>query len=95
MSISLEPGALPSKMIVHLSTTLLILQLFSLLEAAGRKPHHTLYKDPHAPVETRVNDLLHRMTIDDKMAQLIQGTLYLRNFVLESMLNEKATSRTG
>lgn len=31
------------------------------------------YKDPHLPVEQRVADLLGRMTIEDKMAQLMQG----------------------
>lgn len=32
------------------------------------------YKNPHLPVEQRVADLLGRMTIEDKMAQLMQGT---------------------
>lgn len=32
-----------------------------------------LYKDATAPVEKRVKDLLGRMTIEDKMAQLLQG----------------------
>jgi beta-glucosidase len=34
-----------------------------------------LYKDATAPVDKRVKDLLGRMTIEDKMAQLMQGTL--------------------
>lgn len=34
-----------------------------------------LYKNPNAPVEDRVNDLLDRMTIHDKTAQLLQGTI--------------------
>ncbi|KAI8957844.1 glycoside hydrolase family 3 protein [Daldinia sp. FL1419] len=38
-----------------------------------------LYKDPTAAVEDRVADLLSRMTIGDKTAQLIQGDL--RNWV--------------
>jgi beta-glucosidase len=33
------------------------------------------YKNPQLPVETRVADLLSRMTIQDKMAQLIQGDI--------------------
>lgn len=33
------------------------------------------YKNPHLPVEQRVADLLGRMTIEDKMAQLMQGKL--------------------
>lgn len=33
------------------------------------------YKDPHQPIKTRVDDLLSRMTVEDKMSQLIQGDL--------------------
>lgn len=31
------------------------------------------YKNPNLPVSQRVADLVGRMTIEDKMAQLIQG----------------------
>lgn len=31
------------------------------------------YKDPSLPVEARVEDLISRMTIEDKTAQLMQG----------------------
>lgn len=58
-------------MVRLLSDGLLLLQLFSGLAAAG--PHHPRYKDPHAPVEARVEDLLSRMTLEDKAAQLVQG----------------------
>lgn len=34
-----------------------------------------IYKDPSAPVEARVKDLLSRMTIQDKTAQLMQGDI--------------------
>ncbi|KAL2010358.1 hypothetical protein VTN00DRAFT_6165 [Thermoascus crustaceus] len=34
-----------------------------------------LYKDPSVPVDERVADLLGRMTIEDKMSQLIQGDI--------------------
>ncbi|KAI8984797.1 glycoside hydrolase superfamily [Trametes punicea] len=34
-----------------------------------------LYKDPHANIEDRVNDLLPRMTLDEKVAQIIQGDM--------------------
>lgn len=54
-----------------LSNGLLLVQLFAAL-ALG-KPTTPLYKDAKAPVEKRVKDLLGRMTIDDKMSQLIQG----------------------
>lgn len=34
-----------------------------------------LYKNPHASVDDRVEDLLRRMTIEEKAAQLIQGDI--------------------
>ncbi|KAG8715834.1 hypothetical protein FRC09_016268 [Ceratobasidium sp. 395] len=34
-----------------------------------------LYKNPKAPIEDRVKDLLSRMTIEEKVAQLIQGDI--------------------
>ncbi|CAI7577002.1 unnamed protein product [Penicillium bialowiezense] len=54
-----------------LSSGLLLVQLFA--AAALGKSSSPLYKDAGAPVEKRVKDLLGRMTIEDKMSQLIQG----------------------
>ncbi|KAI5286425.1 hypothetical protein KEM52_002006, partial [Ascosphaera acerosa] len=33
------------------------------------------FKDPNQPIHVRVNDLLDRMSVEDKMAQLIQGDI--------------------
>lgn len=41
-----------------------------------------LYKNAHAPVELRVADLMSRMTLEDKTAQIIQGDL--RNWFNET-----------
>jgi hypothetical protein len=57
-----------------LSKSLLLLQLVSAL-STGHAASTPLYKDASAPVEDRVSDLLGRMTIEDKMAQLMQGLL--------------------
>jgi beta-glucosidase len=54
-----------------LSHGLLLVELFATL-ALG-KGSTPIYKDASAPVEKRVKDLLGRMTIEDKMSQLIQG----------------------
>ncbi|KAI1309287.1 glycoside hydrolase family 3 protein [Xylaria venustula] len=43
--------------------------------ALGDKRNTTVYKDPNAPVESRVADLLSRMTIEEKTSQLVQGDL--------------------
>ncbi|KAK5626459.1 hypothetical protein RRF57_002174 [Xylaria bambusicola] len=50
----------------------------------------TVYKDAHAPVESRVADLLSRMTIEEKTSQLVQGDL--RNWLDE---NTFAFNQTG
>jgi beta-glucosidase len=55
-----------------LSSGLVLVQLFAAL-ALGKPSQTPLYKDPKAPVEKRVKDLLSRMTIEDKRAQLMQG----------------------
>lgn len=34
-----------------------------------------IYKDPSQPIEARVSDLVSRMTIEEKMAQLMQGSI--------------------
>lgn len=54
---------------------LLLLQLGS-GALAVQNVSRPLYKNPHAPVEARVSDLLSRMTVEDKMAQLMQGAYY-------------------
>jgi beta-glucosidase len=43
------------------------------LSAAPQRPsgQRELYRDPHAPVEQRVADLLGRMTLEEKVAQLL------------------------
>lgn len=39
------------------------------------------YKDPGVPVEERVTDLLDRMTLEEKMSQLIQGAIGIVSFL--------------
>jgi hypothetical protein len=55
-----------------LSHGLLLVEAFAALALGSSTP---IYKDASAPVEKRVKDLLGRMTIEDKMSQLIQGVL--------------------
>src|SRR6185437_14400390 len=49
------------------ATSALVMTLAGLGAAAADKP---LYKDPHAPVAARVDDLLSRMTLQEKLAQM-------------------------
>lgn len=52
-----------------------------------------IYKDPNAPVEARVKDLLSRMTLKEKVAQMIQierrsaSPYYLRDLAVGSVLS--------
>lgn len=70
----------------------LIFALASLVTlAAARVTNDTaLYKNPNATVEARVSDLLKRMTVQEKMSQLIQGDM--RNYI---NLTDGSVNRTG
>ncbi|KAJ5378689.1 hypothetical protein N7509_011808 [Penicillium cosmopolitanum] len=58
-------------MVKGITKGLLLTQLPTLVAGASTP----VYKDASAPVEKRVKDLLGRMTIEDKMAQLMQGDI--------------------
>lgn len=60
------------------SKGLFLVQLFA-ATVLGDPSKTPLYKDANAPVEKRVEDLLGRMMVEDKMAQLMQG-MFLRWF---------------
>lgn len=81
-------------MVKGITKGLLLTQLPALVAGASTP----VYKDASAPVEKRVKDLLGRMTIEDKMAQLMQGILptFHRNICLDgSPILLKAISPTG
>ncbi|KAJ5552632.1 hypothetical protein N7494_002010 [Penicillium frequentans] len=56
-----------------LSRSLLLVQLLGALVSGKAISNTPLYKDASAPIEKRIEDLLGRMTTEEKMAQLIQG----------------------
>jgi beta-glucosidase len=55
---------------VVLSCALLASTALATMASASQAP---LYKDPHASVTARVNDLLARMSLDDKISQMTQA----------------------
>ena len=61
-------------MVVFFSFAVLVLAAV----AAAASPQPVNYKDASLPVEERVSDLLSRMTIEEKTAQLIQGSISQR-----------------
>jgi beta-glucosidase len=68
--------ASPNKM-RNLALVLATLALASTTCAQGRSSNATspVYKNPNATINDRVADLLGRMTVEDKAAQLLQGDL--------------------
>ncbi|KAH9949160.1 glycoside hydrolase superfamily [Amylocystis lapponica] len=56
-----------------------------------------IYKDPNAPIEDRVNDLLPRITLEEKVAQLIQGDLDASGWMnlTDPLDNTKTYNETG
>lgn len=55
------------------SRGLLLVQLLGAFVSGKAISSTPLYKDASAPIEKRIEDLLGRMTTEEKMAQLIQG----------------------
>ncbi|TDT51978.1 glycoside hydrolase family 3 N-terminal domain-containing protein [Fonticella tunisiensis] len=65
-----------------LSVVLIMIFVFSMLitrplaqTARAEEADKPLYKDPTAPVEDRVKDLLSRMTLEEKIGQMMQGEI--------------------
>ncbi|KAF4615931.1 hypothetical protein D9613_011320 [Agrocybe pediades] len=54
-----------------------------------------IYKNPEASIEDRVNDLLPRMTVEEKVAQLIQGDLNGWMNMTDPLDNTKTYNQTG
>jgi beta-glucosidase len=62
---------------MRISTSVAV-SLLSGIAAAQNYTNSTtgaIYKDPSANIEARVEDLLSRMTLEDKVAQLMQGDI--------------------
>ncbi|KAK8085046.1 hypothetical protein PG997_006317 [Apiospora hydei] len=62
-------------MLLSYFSLLTMLLLASVQAADDAVSDQPLYKDPKASVEARVEDLLSRMTIEEKTSQLVQGDL--------------------
>lgn len=98
------------KKIAFISIAALSLALSSCSDRTSGKPGpDALYKDPSAPVEKRVEDLLSRMTLEEKIWQLTQGHIgkndnpnnVAKNFndqvppIIGSMINYATTAENG
>ena len=61
--------------------------LFAVLPASGQAmAPSAVYKDPRAPVEKRVDDLLRRMTLEEKIAQM--GIRSSTAFIVDGRFDE-------
>ncbi|CAL1404509.1 unnamed protein product [Linum trigynum] len=66
---------------------------FATAAATGSKPLHLKYKDPKQPVGARIKDLVKRMTLEEKIGQMVQIDLtvassdVMKNYYLGSVLS--------
>ncbi len=56
-----------------------VLKPYDVTDLSDMKPSAPLYKDSRVPIEVRIDDLLGRMTLDEKVLQLNQYTLGRNN----------------
>lgn len=76
---------------MRLSSSALLLAATAVAADKGRPSlKNAVYKNPKAPVDARVADLLSRMTIQEKASQLLQGDI--RNWMNETT---NALNQTG
>ncbi|MCK4466651.1 MAG: glycoside hydrolase family 3 C-terminal domain-containing protein, partial [Bacteroidales bacterium] len=65
--------------------------IFSLTVALyGTEEDKMLYKDPNVPVEQRVNDLLKRMTLDEKISQMCMTNLSKLEFDINGKVSDES-----
>jgi beta-glucosidase len=69
--------------------------LLAFTPAAVRAAAPALYKDPRAPVDLRVRDLMARMTLDEKVAQLITLSQRKRDVMNEALAFDPARATTA
>jgi beta-glucosidase len=65
-----------------LAATALTPTLVSVVHAQSAQSERPLYKDASQPVEARVDDLLRRMTLDEKIAQLV--SIWLKKDLIQT-----------
>ncbi|CAI0452422.1 unnamed protein product [Linum tenue] len=72
---------------------LVLVSCNSSFAAAGAKPLYLKYKDPKQPVGARIKDLVKRMTLEEKIGQMVQIDLtvassdVMKNYYLGSVLS--------
>ncbi len=57
-------------------------------EVSEKKSDEFSFWNPALPVETRINDLLIRMTLDEKISQLTMNPLLLKGLIYLHMMVE-------
>lgn len=57
---------------IWFTTGLLLLLAVVCIETAAGGGGYMKYKDPREPLNTRINDLLSRMTVEEKVGQMTQ-----------------------
>ena len=50
---------------------IILLLIFAIVSYAAQTKSGTVYLDPSQPIDVRVDDLIHRMTLEQKASQLV------------------------
>jgi len=70
----IEPG-IASSLIINMKKSFLIVgTLFFVLSLIAQKKYNYHFQDPSLPVEKRVNDLVSRLTLEEKVSQMLNAT---------------------
>jgi beta-glucosidase len=85
-------SAQPFVSVLMKKITFSALLLLAVQPTFAQKSPQPLYKNKTAPIESRVQDLLHRMTLKEKILQLTQGTAGSNNNVNNVEASIKAIS---
>src|SRR5688572_3976978 len=89
------PSAIARRDVLRLSAGVSLLAMLPAAARAATGAAAPLYKDPRAPVDLRVRDLLSRMTLEEKAAQLITLSRTKRDVMDDELRFDPAKAGAG
>ncbi len=89
------PSAVARRDVLRLGAGVSLLAMLPASVRAATGAAAALYKDPRAPVDLRVRDLLSRMTLEEKVAQLITLSRTKRDVMDDALRFDPAKATAG
>ena len=89
------PSAIARRDVLRLGAGVSLLAMLPAAARAATGAAAPLYKDPRAPIDLRVRDLLSRMTLEEKVAQLITLSRSKRDVMDEALGFDPAKAAAG